>query len=396
MHSEVIRAERPMNPTARSVFEQILLSGPISRAELSRRLSLSAASLTKITRPLLDSGHLVEGEVFSDGSAGRPSQPLNLNEDFAHFIGIKLTGERLFAVITTARGRIVHALTMQLVEHSVEHVVRLIAEAVIELRNHDRSVAGIGISLSGNATRDEPSVRKSPFLHWYGVPLATLVSEITGLPTVLDNDVRALTSAEHWFGAAQDLSSFVLLTFGAGIGCGMVTNGQQIDGRQGASGLIGHLPINDYGPLCYAGHRGCAHSYATTNGLAKTVSAGLGVSLLTFEECVELVQQGDPVAQTAFDEAGNAIGQLIATVVNILGPDKVLIAGEGIQMYEFGKDAADRKIGEMLHWTASRPEILVQPFDFTEWARGAAVVAIQQHIREIDVLHTATAEERRA
>lgn len=387
MHEEVDTNRWPINHSARSVVEEVLVSGPLSRAELSRRLSLSAASLTKITRPLLDAGYLRETEQVAVGGAGRPSRPIDLDQDFAHFIGIKLTGANLFAVATDARGNVLRDLDFYLVEQDVVDVVERIAEAVETLRSGDDRVSGIGISLSGNATRDEPTVRKSLFLHWYGVPLASLVTERTGLPTVLDNDVRALTAAEHWFGAGADLDSFALLTFGAGIGCGMVANGAQIEGRLGASGLIGHLPIDDRGPLCYAGHRGCAHAFATIAGVTKTVSAGLGVPLLGFEECVELARQGNAVAKTAFEESGRAIGQLIATVVNIMGPEKVLIAGEGVQMFELGETAARERLAELLHWTATEPEILVQPFDFTEWARGAAVVAIQQHIRQLTAVY---------
>lgn len=383
MDEEVIRTRRPINNLARSVFEELLVSGPLSRAELARRLSMSAASLTKITRPLLDANYLREGQAVAHAGAGRPSQPIELDPDFAHFVGIKLTGEALFAVLTNAHGVVLADTEATFVSQEVDDVVAQVVSAIETLRADDPRVAGVGISLSGNATRDEPTVRKSPFLHWYGVPLATLITEKTGLPAVLDNDVRALTAAEHWFGEGADADSFALLTFGAGIGCGMVANGAQIEGRLGASGLIGHLPIDDRGPMCYAGHRGCAHAFATTAGIVKTVSMGLGVSPLTYQECVDLARAGNGAATTAFQESGRAIGQLIATVVNIMGPERVLIAGEGVEMFQLGEEAARARLSELLHWTATEPEIRVQPFNFTEWARGAAVVAIQEHIRNL-------------
>jgi len=383
MQSDVPPADAPVNESARTVFEALLLAGPLSRAELARRLSLSAGSLTKITRPLLDAGCLREATQAGPQTGGRPSQPLDVDEGFAHFIGIKLTGEGLFGVVTDARARVLRSMDAYLFDQSVDAVVGQIVNAVNALRAGDERIAGIGISLSGNATRDEPTVRTSPFLHWHGVPLATKVTDLTGLPAVLDNDVRALTAAEHWFGAGVGLESFALMTFGAGIGCGMVVNGAQIEGRQGASGLIGHLPIDDRGQLCYAGHRGCAHAFATSTGLVRTVSSGLGLPMLGFEECVELARKGDPVAATAFDEAGRAIGQLIATVVNLIGPERVLISGEGAAMYQLGEMAARKRLSELLHWTATAPDVVVRPLDFTDWARGAAVIAIQQHIRQL-------------
>ena len=281
-----------LTASARSVVEQLLIAGPLSRAELARRLSLSAASLTKITRPLIEEGYIQESLPTTAGATGRPSQPIDLDPDFAHFIGIKLTGESLFAVVTNARGVVLRNFDAYLLSQDATKVVETMGQAVDTLREGDDRIVGIGVSLSGNATRDQPIVRTSPFLHWAGVPLGDMVAARTGLPTVLDNDVRALTAAEQWFGAAAGVDSFCIFTFGAGIGCGIVSGGTQIEGRLGASGLIGHFPIDDHGPICYAGHRGCAHAYATIGGITKTISAGLGVSLLSFEECIELRDSG--------------------------------------------------------------------------------------------------------
>ena len=383
MHEEVNGPTRAIGDSARAVVEALLVAGPLSRADLSRRLALSPGALTKITRPFVDAGFLVELQGEAAGSLGRPSMPLDLDAEFAHFVGIKLTSDALYGVFTDARANVLDQQERVLDDMSVENAVRTIAEVVASFRATRGAPEGIGICLSGNASRDDSSVRNSPFLHWSGVPLADLVRDATGLPTVLENDVRALTAAEQWFGESADLDSFALLTFGAGIGCGMVTNGMQIEGLHGASGLIGHTPIDERGPLCYAGHRGCAHAFATIGGVTRSISAAHAVTQLSFDECVELVKQGDPVAKRVFDEAGSAIGALVALVINLLGPQKVFISGEGALMYELGAEAAKARLHELLHWTASEVPIVVQPFGFGEWARGAAVVAVQQHIRSL-------------
>lgn len=389
MHDDVTAPATALSDSARAVFETLLVSGPLSRAELSRRLELSPASLTKISRPLVDAGIFIERGASSEGSLGRPSQPLDIDARFAYFVGIKLTGDTLYAVLTDARANVLESAEAALRSQTVDAVVTDIAAIVETLEAAHGRPAGIGISLSGNASRTESAVRNSPFLHWKGVPLADLVSEATGIPTVLENDVRALTAAEQWFGEAAGLDSFAILTFGAGIGCGIVTNGAQVEGHQGASGLIGHLPIDDRGPLCYAGHRGCAHAFATTTGIAKAISAALGVTLLSFDECVALARSGDPVASAVFDEAGKAIGTLVALVINLIGPDRIFLSGEGVVMYELGEAAALARMRELLHWTASEVPITVQTFGFVEWARGAAVVAVQQHVRALSVIESA-------
>lgn len=386
VHEDVKTTAWRINPSARAVFEEVLVAGPLSRSELARRVGLSPASLTKITRPLIDAGYFVALESEVDGSNGRPSQPLDLDVDFAHFVGIKLTGDSLFAARTDARGNILDSLQAALLDQAGESVVAQIAKAVATLTRGDARIVGIGVSLSGNASRQESTVRNSPFLHWRGIPLATMVRDATGIPTVLENDVRALTAAEQWFGEAAGLDSFAVITLGAGIGCGIVANGHQVEGHQGASGLIGHMPIDERGPLCYAGHRGCAHAYATTSGIAKSISAGLGVSQLSFDECIELARQGDAIANAVFVEAGRAVGTMLALVINLIGPDRLFIAGEGTAIFTIGEQAARSRLAELLHWTATEVEIVVQPFGFVEWARGAAVVAIQQHVRGLSAL----------
>lgn len=381
MYNEVTADVGTLSKSAQSVFQTLMVSGPMSRAELSRRLQLSAASLTKITRPLLEADLFVELESDEPGAVGRPPQPLDVNVDFAHFLGVKLTGESIFAVATDARGKILSEFEEVMPSTDPEAVVDEIARMAAKARQEDPRIAGVGVALSGNAQRTSPIIRKSPFLHWANVPFADLLAERIGLPVTLENDVRAITAAEQWFGD-EPSDSFVLLTFGAGIGCGIVANGQQIEGHLGASGLIGHTRIDDSGPLCYAGHPGCAHAYATIDGVRVRIGQAHG-HRLSFEECLELHSQGDRAARAAFDAAGRAIGTLLALVMNLIGPDRVVISGEGVEIYLRGIDAAKARLAELLHWTATQVEISAEPTGFSEWARGAAVVAIQEYVRNL-------------
>ena len=78
----------------------------------------------------------------------------------------------------------------------------------------------------------------------------------------------------------------------------------------------------------------------------------------------------------------------MSLVVDLVGPEKIFVTGEGVAMYELGRESAQLRFEELLHWTATAPEIVVQQFGFTEWARGAAVVAIQQHIRQLTSVYS--------
>ncbi|GAA2671777.1 ROK family transcriptional regulator [Nonomuraea recticatena] len=367
-----------LSPAARAVFVELLVHGPLSRAEVARRLELSPSVLTKLTRPLLAEGFLVE-EPGPAGVPGRPSVPLRVEPARRAYAGVKLTDSELFAVRTDLGGAVTAEVRLPLEGHEVGRVVARIAEAVALLPG-DEPPAAVGVSLAGPVSRADALVRHSPFLGWREVPLAGLVTAATGLPAVLENDVRALTAAVHWFGAAAGRGTFALVTIGEGLGCGIVVDDRLVVGTAGVSGQIGHLAIDDRGPICERGHRGCARAYLASPSIRRTARAALDRPSLTFEQALDLARRGDPVARRIFDEAGLALGRIVATIANLIGPEVVVLSGEAVHMHEVCEAAFEAALGEHTHWTSQPVEVRVQPFAFTEWARGAAVVALRHDL----------------
>ncbi len=183
------------------VAVEVLRHGPLPRAELARSLGLSPGSLTRLTRPLVDSGLLVESSSDVHARTGRPSLPLDVQPSSRRFAGVKITGDALFAVVTDLRAAVLAEHDAPLAGRGPEAVVDAVADVVARLREEHGEVAGLGIGIGGRvaARRD---VTRAHFLGWQEtVPLAQRLQAATGLPTVVENDVRALTVAEHWFGA---------------------------------------------------------------------------------------------------------------------------------------------------------------------------------------------------
>lgn len=364
----------------RLVFVELLVHGPMSRAEVARRLDLSPSALTKLTKPLLENGYLVEQPVGNRNAVGRPSLPLSVDASRAQFIGIKLTADELFGVRTDLRATVHAEARLSLPDHDVATIVAQVATAVRQLSEPDHRITGIGLSLAGVVFPGDPVVHASPFLGWRQVPLADLVREQTGLPVVLDNDVRALTAAQQWFGAGVGQRSFALITVGAGIGCGLVMNDRLATGHSRATGLIGHLVIDGNGPLCEQGHRGCARAYATSTAVRRAIRSTLDRPELTFDDCLALARSGDAVARRVVDDAGRALGQVVATVANLTGPDVVILSGEAIGMIAISDAAFHASLNEHTHWTTDPVPVVIRPFAFNEWARGAAVAALQYQV----------------
>lgn len=370
----------PLTGPSHALALDVLINGPLSRAELSRRLDLSAGSLTRLTKPLVDSGLLVEvdGTRPPDAGIGRPQRPLDVVPDSHHFIGIKLTGDTAYGVLTTLRADVVASADRPLSRTDPASGVAVIAELVAELAGHGPAVTAVGLSIGGRSA-DHAVVSDAPFLEWTGVPLGPMVEAATGLPTVIENDLIALTEAEHWFGAGRGLDRFAVLTVGAGVGYGLVMRGHLVTSSDAGLGLVGHLPLDYAGPLCFAGHRGCSTAMLSIPSICASVSSAL-LRTVGYAEVLDLAVAENPAARRVVDDAGRALGVLIAWVANLTMPDRIILSGEGIRLADVARPAIEAAIAQLRDPRATAVALEVRPGDFGQWARGAAVIAIQTYV----------------
>lgn len=366
----------PISDSGRELAREVLVHGPISRTELSRRLGLSPASLTRLSRAFLESGILVEGPEVSDGAVGRPVKPLDVRVEARRFVGIKLTGEAALGVSTDLRANQTGAASADLVSTSLDDVLDAV-EAVVRELGGPAGFDGVGLSLGGNVS--DGVVARAPFLGWRGVDLRSAVTERLGLPTTVENDVVALTAAEHWFGAGRGSTDFAVLTIGAGVGYGLVVNDHVVRTADVGFGLLGHFPLDPAGPLCMDGHRGCSTAMLTTGSMRAQVTVALGRPV-TYEEVLALAAEGNPVASTVVGSAVRSLGRLIAAITNIALVSTVVLAGEGVGLVENLGPELDAAIAADRDPDGGPVTLVVDDSGFVPWARGAAAVAIQSSI----------------
>lgn len=368
----------PLSTGERSVAIEVLVHGPLSRTELARRLDLSAGSLTRLTKPLIESGLLIEvpeAGTPAEVRQGRPSQPLDVVAESRSFIGFKITEDMVYGVVTTLRSEIVARLDRPLADHDPARVADLLAEMTAELaRTHPR-LAGIGIGVGG-LVQERAVVGESPFLHWRDVPLGELVEERTGVPVVVENDVSALVEAETWFGAGRGLDRFVVLTIGAGVGYGLVLGGRRVPYAEEDRGFGRHWIIDPDGPLTPDGARGSAVSLLAIPSIRYQVMAATGRDH-TYEEILALAAAGEPMPARVIGEAGRALGVLVAQIANFAMPQKILLAGEGVGLMDVAGRTVEDTIRAHRHPLAAPIDLETKVSDFHDWARGAAVLAIQ-------------------
>ena len=373
---------RPLSGPSRQVALEILRDGPLSRAELSRRVGLSPGSLTRLTKPMVESGLLVEVDAGpTDARVGRPSQPLDLDPGAHHFVGIKLTGDTAIGVLTTLRAEVIASAERPLTDPTPSVVAELVLELTDDLAVQvpgRTPITGLGVSLGGRVA-NQSEVRWGPYLNWVDVPFGEILATHTSVPIVIANDLTSLTEATHWFGAGRNSDRFVLLTIGAGVGYGLVVHDRTVDSPDVTIGLIGHHPLIPDGPRCDRGHHGCALSLLTVSAITEQVSTALGRAV-DYDEALELAAKGDPQASVVINRAGRALGKLIAASANFTMPDLVVLGGEGVRLAEVAHDELLAALHADRHPSAAELPMVLQPADFSEWARGAAVVAIQTFV----------------
>ncbi|MER5520669.1 ROK family transcriptional regulator [Streptomyces sp. NPDC002763] len=374
-------ADQP--PAAALLFQTLLAHGPLTRAEIGRRTGLSPGAITKVATPLLTDGWITELGRTAERTAGRPATLIAVRADRARFVGVKVTGDELIGVLADLTARTLATARATLTSRDVGTVVLAIARLVDRLTAQAPPRAagalhGIGVTISGDVDGHTGTVQYSPFLNWRRVPLAQLVQTATGIPTVIENDVRALTVAEQWFGVGVGLSSFALVTVGAGIGCGISLGGRVVSGAHGVSGEVGHLPVGGTDRVCTCGNTGCVEAVASTQAITEQARQATGDPVLTMDQAVRLAHAGNADVRAVFARAGHALGLALASVANLIGPERIIISGEGVATYDLYEEQIRATFAARAFGAAADCDLVVRPLPFEEWARGGAAVAAQR------------------
>lgn len=368
-----VDADPALAGLSRDVAIDILVHGAQTRSSVGQRMGISAATVTRLVRPLLESEVLVEADALRTAGRGRTAFTLDVVPERYRFIGVKLTADTAYAVVTDLRATVLDQEATPLESLDVTDVVATVGSLVDELRARDsRAVTAVGVTVGGLVV-DGEVVADSPFMHWRDVPLRSMLAAELALPVHLDNDVVGLTKVQHWFGEGTGHESFALITVGAGIGFGLVINHQEIP-----TGIapISHYPVDPEGPACPYGHRGCMTAMLASDSIALAVSQAVGREL-GIDEALALARQGNPRALAVANSAAHALGRAASAVSTMTGVSRIILSGEGIEVAHIGADGLRAGVSEYDIRDSDHHDLVVRPMTFHEWARGAAVVAIQ-------------------
>lgn len=356
------------DPVTGRVTLEVLRRGPITRADLARNLGLSSGSLTRLTKPLVAGGILIEHTPAgpSTDQGGRPGTPLSVAPDAAHFVGINLGEGRLLSVLVDLGGRV---LERRFTGGDWSDPVRVVEAIAGQVDAHGARgpVAGIGISLGANVAAGG-IVSHVGGLRWPETPLAELVGRATGLVVSVANDVNAYALAEHWFGVGRGCSEFAVVTIGAGVGAGLIVHDELAEGHGGAAGMVGYLRTGDGGSF---------GDFLMSGSIAWRASQVLGRPVRYPE--VTALAATDPTIGRIADDVARRAGELAASVGLVTAPQRILVSGDGVHLLA-GREHLVAEGASAYRDAGDDWQLIVRPAGFDEWARGAAVLALRRHV----------------
>jgi glucokinase len=273
----------------------------------------------------------------------------------------------------------------------IDRILASVHAAIDQSRITLDDITAVGVAAPGPVDFDRGVVLEAPNLAgWHDVPLGAILSEQLGLPSYLENDANAAAVGEHRFGAGRGVQQMIYLTISTGIGGGLILNGQLYRGVDGTAGELGHVVVDERGPLDDCGMHGCLEILASGTAIARmareAVEAGESVYLqraaragkLTAKEVEEAADAGDPAARAILARASHYLGIALANYINIFNPELFVIGGGAARIRDDFIVPAFEEAGRIAFARpAATARLLPAALDENSGALGVAALALE-------------------
>ena len=317
------------------VIEMLYRHPASSRTDLARMTGLSRATVSALVEELGHAGVVEEHDApdaIGPRPTGRPPVALSLVAGAGFAVGLDFGHQHIRVAICDLSGELVaedwspaevdHAPTESL-DLAHELVRASLSIAGIE---HER-LLGVGMGLAAPIDRATGAIAPDGILPgWSGIRPAAEMQARLGVQVELENDANVGALGEKVFGAARGVDDLIYVRLSAGIGAGLILGGRLYRGANGTAGEIGHVLVDDQGPLCRCGNRGCLETYAGAHALLELLGRAHGA--LDVQEMVELASAGDAACQRVVADAGRVVGVTMAALCNQFNPERVVVGGE--------------------------------------------------------------------
>ena len=288
----------------------------------------------------------------------------------SYFIGLDIGGTKTaicLANYDNQKADFLTRLEVKTTKNPKATLEPLFNEAKKWMKQHE--VLCVGVSCGGPLDSKKGIIICPPSLPgWEDFDICSYVKQSLGLDAYLQNDANACAVAEHMFGAGKKVHNMVFLTFGTGLGSGLIIDDRLYEGTNGNAGEIGHVRLANKGPVGY-NKEGSVEGFASGGGisrLAKIKALKLkelpecvvrmgGVDNITTKQLAEFAHQGDKFARSVFRQAGKMFGRALSILIDIINPELIVVGG----VYMRSKDLLIRSMKNELRKEALAPSLAV-------------------------------------
>ena len=315
----------------------------ISRTGLAEEMGLTRAAVTLIVNDLLENGVILEAESRAIPN-GRPPVVLEINPKRGLVAAVDMGATHVNIALADFSAKIIEETSFpfdskQGPQVCVAEVRRILQELLDRYGISISEIMAVGVGVPGPVIKDAGMVMSPPIMPgWDRYPIRQTLEEAWGCPVSLNNDAELGALGEWAYGAGRGEKNLAFIKVGSGIGAGLIINQQIYGGTTGSAGEIGHITIEENGPLCTCGNHGCMEAFAGGNAIAiqarkmvqtgkRTLLSNIPLENITAREVAESARRGDLPSQEIIMRAGTFIGIAIAGVVNLFNPSAVIIGG---------------------------------------------------------------------
>ncbi|MER5732361.1 ROK family transcriptional regulator [Streptomyces sp. NPDC002138] len=311
------------------VVRAVRLAGSLTQAEIARTTGLSAATVSNIVRELKDGGTV---EVTPTSAGGRRARSVSLSGDAGIVIGVDFGHTHLRVAV----GNLAHQVLAEEAEpldvdaswvDGFDRAEALVTSLIESIGVSRDKVIGVGLGVPGPIDGESGNLGSTSILPgWAGINPRQELSQRLGVPVYVDNDANLGALGELVWGSGRGVKDLAYIKVASGVGAGLVINGEIYRGPGGTAGEIGHITLDESGPVCRCGNRGCLETFAAARYVLPLLQGSHGPEL-TMERVVELARGGDPGCRRVITDVGRHVGSGVASLCNLLNPSRVVLGG---------------------------------------------------------------------
>lgn len=323
---------------AGAVYRLIDQLGPVSRIDLSRLAQLAPASITKIVREMLEAHLVQETEIQEPGSRGRPAVGLMVETEAWHYLSLRINRGEIHLALRDLSSKLVveEQLPLPLQDPTpfLTRIITHIDQFFIRHQHMLERLTAIAITLPGIIDTENGIIYRMPFYDDVKeVQLGETLAEHTGVPVYIQHDISAWTMAESLFGASRGARDVIQVVIDHNVGAGVITDGRLLHAGSSSLVEIGHTQVDPYGKRCYCGNHGCLETIASVESVLELAQVRMNQSMssmlhqqpLSVDWLCQAALKGDLLAKDIISGVGTNVGRILAIMVNLFNPQKILI-----------------------------------------------------------------------